>query len=106
MEPIRSVLKEELSNSLVLRKKYEKALKKLPKGVLVCKVIKGHKYYYLAKREGSKVKYLYKGKLSKKEIEKFNQAKRMRKKYRKLISEANKQIKFLKKSIKSGKKTH
>ena len=64
MEPIKSVLKEELENSLRLKKQYEKELKKIPEGVLVCKVIKGHKYYYLAKREGKKVKYFYKGKIS------------------------------------------
>ena len=104
MEPIKSVLKEELDNSLRLKRQYEKELKKLPRGVLVCKVIKGHKYYYLAKREGSKVKYFYKGKIPKEEIKKFNQIKRFRRKYRKLLREVNKQIDFLQKSIKSGKK--
>ena len=104
MEPIKSVLKEELENSIRLKRRYEKELKKLPKGALVCKVIKGHKYYYLAKREGNKVKYFYRGKLSREEIKKFNQIKQLRKKYKKLLCEVNKQIDFLKKSIRSGKK--
>ena len=104
MEPIKSVLKEELENSLRLKRRYEKELKKLPNGVLVCKVIKGHKYYYLAKREGNKVKYFYKGKLSNEEINKFNRAKQLRKKYKKILHEVNKQIDFLRKSIRNGKK--
>ena len=105
MEPIKSVLKEELKNSLLLKRKYEEYLKKMPKGVLVLKVIKGHKYYYLAKREAGKVKYLYKGKLPKKEVNKFNQIKKLRKKYKRFLKEIEEQIKFLRKSLKSGKKT-
>jgi hypothetical protein len=104
MEPIKSVLKEELENSLRLKKLYEKELRKLPSGVLVCKNIKGHKYYYLVKREGGKVRYYYKGKLSKKEIAKWNQIKNLRKKYKKLLKVVNNQIAFLRKSLRNGKK--
>lgn len=104
MEPIKSVLREELENSLRLKKLYEKKLKKIPRGTLVCKKIRGHKYYYLAKREGEKVKYIYKGKLSRKEINKFNEIKKLRRKYRQLLSDTKKQIKFLEKSLKHEKK--
>ncbi|MCK5706665.1 MAG: hypothetical protein KAI43_03350 [Candidatus Aureabacteria bacterium] len=93
---IKSVLAEELDNSLRMKRGYEGALKKLPVGCLAKRKIKGHEYYYLAKREGKKVKFLYKGKLSKEEINKYEKAKMMRKKYRKLLSQAKKQIKFLK----------
>jgi len=105
MEPIKSILKEELQNSLNLKKQYEKELKKLPKGVLVRKTIKGHIYYYLVKRERHKVKYYYKGKLNRDEVREFLKIKNLRRKYKFLIHELNKQIKFLKKSLKSGKKT-
>ncbi len=46
MEVIKSVLKEELDNSLTMKKDYERELARLPKDSLVKKKIKGHEYYY------------------------------------------------------------
>ncbi len=102
MNPIKSVIKEELANSYKLHKSYERGLKKLPKGSLVRKNISGHVYYYLAVRDGKKVKYIYKGKLSAKEVKKYEQIKKARKKYRALLSETKKQISFLERSLKIG----
>lgn len=96
MKFIKSVLEEELANSLAMKKDYERELAKLPKGSLIKKKIKGHEYYYLEVREKGKVRFVYKGKLSDKEIEKYKQAKEYRAKYRKLLSQIKKQIKFLK----------
>ena len=105
MKVIKSVLEEELANSLAMKKDYEKALAKLPKGSLIKKNVKGHEYYYLVVREDVKVKFTYKGKkVSEKEIQKYEQAKEYRAKYRKLLSEVKKQIKFLR-SILRGKKS-
>ena len=96
MKVIKSVLKEELANSEAMRKNYERELAKLPKGSLIKKNIKGHDYYYLVVREEGKVNFIYKGKkVSDKEIEKYRQAKEYRAKYRNLLSEVRKQIKFL-----------
>lgn len=95
MRVIKSVLKEELANSLAMKKSYERELAKLPKGSLVKKTIKGHEYYYLQVREKGKVRFLYKGKLTDDEVEKYQQAKQYKAKYRKLLSEVNKQIRFL-----------
>lgn len=99
MGPIKGVLKEELSNSLRMKKGYERELIKLPKGSLVKKKIKGHDYYYLVAREGGKVKFAYKGKVSEAELKKYKEAKQYRAKYRKLLSQAKKQIRFLKSSL-------
>ncbi|MBD3295889.1 MAG: hypothetical protein GF392_00790 [Candidatus Omnitrophica bacterium] len=99
MDPIKSVLKEELENSLQMKKDYEKALAELPKGSLIKKRIKGHEYYYLVLRENGKVKFIYKGKPSKEEIKKYEEAKEYRAKYRKLLSQVKKQIKFLRSSL-------
>jgi arylamine N-acetyltransferase len=99
MRVIKSVLKEELANSLAMKKSYERELAKLPRGSLVRKTIKGHEYYYLQVREKGKVKFLYKGKLTEDEIEKYEQAKQYRAKYRKLLSEVKKQIKFLRTTL-------
>lgn len=103
MRIIKSVLKEELANSMAMKKSYERELAKLPKGSLVRKTIKGHEYYYLQVREKGKVQFLYKGKLTEDEVEKYDQARQYRAKYRKLLSEVNKQIKFLRTTLR-GKK--
>ena len=96
---IKGVLAEELANSVRMKKEYEKALNKLPQGCLVIKKIRGREYYYLAKRIGKKVKYIYKGRISDAEIKKYEEAKALRAKYRKLLSQAKKQIKFLRSSL-------
>lgn len=101
---IKGVLAEELENSLRMKKEYEEALRKLPKGCLVGKKIKGRIYYYLVKRVDKKVKFIYKGKISEEEKKKYAEAKMLRAKYRKLLSQVKKQIKFLRSSLR-GKET-
>ena len=97
---IKGVLKEELDNSLRMKKRYEQELAKLPKGSLIKKNIKGHQYYYLLLREKGKVKFVYKGKkVSSEMIKKYTEAKALRAKYRKLLSQVKKQIKFLRSSL-------
>jgi ABC-type phosphate transport system auxiliary subunit len=96
---IKGVLKEELQNSLRMKKEYEQALKNLPQGCLAVKKIRGHKYYYLVRRIGKKVKYIYKGKISEEERKKYSEAKELRAKYRKLLSQVKKQIRFLRSSL-------
>ena len=96
MGVIKGVLKEELENSLRMKKEYERALNELPKGCIAEKNIRGHSYYYLAQRTGKKVKYIYKGKISEAEKNKYQEAKVLRAKYRKLLSQVKKQVKFLK----------
>ena len=99
MKVIKSVLKEELANSLAMKKSYERELAKLPKGSLVKKKIKGHEYYYLQVRENGKGRFIYKGKLSDKEVQKYEEAKKYRAKYRRLLSEVKKQFKFLRTAL-------
>lgn len=96
---IKSVLREELKNSIAMQKSYERELAKLPKGSLVKRIIKGHEYYYLVYREEGKVKSIYKGKSSKAEIKKYDSTKRYRAKYRKLLSQVKKQIRFLRSAL-------
>jgi len=102
MKVIKGVLKEELNNSLHMKQSYERELDRLPKGCLVRKTIKGHQYYYLAVRNHGKVRFVYKGKVSRQEVEKYKQAKQYRAKYRKQLSEVKKQIRFLR-SVLRGK---
>lgn len=93
---IKGALAEELENSIRMKKEYEQALKDLPEGCLSVKKIKGHEYCYLVKRIEGKVKYMYKGKMSKREKKEYEEAKVLRAKYRNLLSQVKKQIKFLK----------
>ena len=100
MGVIKGVLKEELENSIRLKKGYEKALKKYPGGSLIEKEIKGYKYYYLAYRDGNRVRFIYKGKkLSKEFVAELKKSKQLRAKYKKFIHQLNKRIKYLRKSL-------
>ena len=104
MKVIKGVLEEELANSLAMEKSYERELAKLPKGSLIRKKVKGHLYYYLVLRNEGKVQFIYKGKqVSDEEIQKYRQAKEYRAKYRKLLSEVRKQIKFLRSVLRGTK---
>ncbi len=96
---IKAVLREELDNSLQMKANYENALAEIPKGSLVRRIIKGHPYYYLVFRDGTRVRSVYKGKLSRPEVRAFNRAKEQRNRYRRQISEVNKQIRFLRKVL-------
>ncbi|MFH1283788.1 MAG: hypothetical protein ABII27_09025 [bacterium] len=100
MGVIKGVLKEELENSLRMKSDYERELAKLPKGSLIKKKVKGYEYYYLLLRENGKVKFIYKGKkLSPDIIKKYKEAKEYRAKYRKLLSQVKKQIRFLRSAL-------
>ena len=101
MRVIKGVLKEELENAIRQEAAYCKALKELPAGVLVKKEIKGHNYFYLMAREKGKVRFIYKGKLSKDEVKRFGELKKMRAQYRKLLSQVRRQISFLKKALRA-----
>lgn len=96
---IKGVLAEELENSLRMKKEYEEALKRLPQGCLAVRKIRGHNYFYLVKRVDGKVRYAYKGKIQEEEIKKYEEAKVLRAKYRNLLSQVKKQIKFLRSSL-------
>ena len=99
MGVIKGVLKEELDNSLRMQNSYEQELKRLPKGSLVKKRIKGQEYYYLIYRENGKVRFIYKGKADENEVKKYKEAKEMRARYRHLLSRVKKQIRFLRSSL-------
>lgn len=104
MKVLKGVLKEELANSLQMKKNYERELAKLPKGSLIKKKIRGREYFYVVLRDGGKVKFIYKGKVSEDQQQKYKNAKEIRAKYRKLLSEVKKQIRFLR-SVLRGKES-
>jgi len=84
---IKSILKEELANSLRMKNRYEEELAKLPKGSLIRRNIKGHEYYYLVFRENGKFKSIYKGKsVPDEDLNRYQEAKQLRSKYRQALS--------------------
>ncbi|MCX6996362.1 MAG: hypothetical protein NTV49_04595 [Kiritimatiellaeota bacterium] len=97
--PIKSVLREELENSLRMQQDYERELAKLPQGSLVRRLIKGHVYYYLIFRLGGRFHAQYRGKVPGSDVEKYRQAKEYRAKYRKLLSQVKKQVRFLRSAL-------
>ncbi|MEW5894164.1 MAG: hypothetical protein AB1650_00155 [Candidatus Omnitrophota bacterium] len=98
---IKGILKEEYQNALRLQRRYKQELARLPKGSLVLKKIKGHQYYYSVYRnDQGKVSFDYLGKeISKEEIARMEAVKEKRAQYRKLLSQIDKEIRFLRKSI-------
>jgi hypothetical protein len=99
MGVIKGVLREELENSVRMKKNYERELAKLPKGSLVKKKVKDHEYYYLLLRQKGKVKFIYRGKVPDAEIKRYKEVKVYRAKYRNLLSRVKKQIRFLRSAL-------
>jgi hypothetical protein len=97
---IKSVLSEELDNSLKMLEGYRDSLKSNQGGCLVKKKIRGRVYWYLAIREGRKVNFIYKGKnVSRQDLAALEKAKAIRKKHKELIQDLNKRVKYLRKSL-------
>ncbi len=99
---IKELLKEELANSLRMERDYARAMAELPRGSLVRKVIGKQAYYYLAFRDGPRVRFQYKGrKISEQDVAKYSEAKRRRVQYRRLLSDVRKQIRFLRRALRA-----
>lgn len=99
---IKELLKEELDNSLRMERDYQRILSDLPRGSLVEKKISGRIYYYLALREGGRVRFRYMGRqMSQKEVARYQDAKKSRRQYRKLLSDVRRQIRFVRKALRA-----
>lgn len=104
MSVIVGVLKEELENSLGIKKRYEQEISRLPKGSVCRKRVKNWEYDYLVLRRGGKVVLEYLGRLSPEKKSVYDEAKKKRAQYRKLISDLNGQIRFLRRALHVRKK--
>ena len=98
---IKEILAEELDNSRRMERDYQAAIAQLPKGCLIRKKIRGHEYFYLVFRENGRVRFIYKGKLDKKDIKKYQEDKVYRRQYRLLLVEVHKQIRFLERMLRA-----
>jgi len=98
MGVIKGVLKEELGNSLRMVKRYQEEADKI-KGCLVRKKIGKKYYYYLARREGKKVRFIYRGLASGEVKRVYLEQKKRLNHYKELLSRVKKQVKFLRKVL-------
>ena len=96
---IKGILQEELANSRRMQQRYEQALRRVGKGSLVKKRIGGRAYYYLAAREGRRVRFQYLGKLSAQALRARQVQHRQRAQYQRLLREVKQQIRFLERSL-------
>lgn len=97
---IKSVLREELDNSVKMLEGYRDALKSNPGGCLVKKKIGGKNYWYIAVREGRKVKFIYKGKnFSRQDLAALEKSRKLRNKYKELMRDIKNRIKYLRKVL-------
>ena len=95
---IKGVLKEELVNSLGMIKRYQEEINKL-KGALVKKKIGRRYYYYLAKREGKKVHFVYLGPASAVAKQSYAQKQKSLARYKKLLAKVQHQVHFLRRAL-------
>jgi DNA repair exonuclease SbcCD ATPase subunit len=98
MGVIKGVLKEELENSIDMLKRYQEEIAKI-KGCLIRKKIGKRYYYYLVRRQGKKVKFIYKGPISDEVKKAYVKQRKMLNKYKKLLSQVKNQIKFIKRAL-------
>ncbi len=103
MGVIKGVLKEELENSRDMLKSYQREIAKI-KGCLIRKKIGKRYYYYLVKRQGKKVKFVYKGPISEEIKEAYAEQRKRLNKYKKLLLQVRNQIKFIRRALR-GKET-
>lgn len=99
MNSIQDVLREELEYELKMLEQYRRVVDDLPRGSLWKKIVNSRVYYYLAYREGRKVKFDYIGKLSDENLKAMREKIGKRKRYKILIKDLNKEIKYLKKLL-------
>ena len=97
MGTLDGILKEELVRLIAVEKSYLREIKKLPKGSIQVKRIKGIAYPYRVVRQGKKVVSEYLGHRSERELEKLKQAIAQRKEYERHLKEAKHNIKRLSK---------
>lgn len=84
------VLKQELIRLKEAEKSYLREIRKLPKGSLQKKKIKGIDYLYLVSSRHSKISYRY---LRESELKQLKEEVALRKKYQKLLKEVRNNIK-------------
>lgn len=99
MKALEGVLKEALKRLLELEKGYVREIKKLPKGCIRHKRMRGHSYAYLVLRKGTKIIHEYLSKSSSPDLKKLEADIEQRRKYERLLREVKANIKRLERMV-------
>ncbi|MDD5644280.1 MAG: hypothetical protein PHO00_02375 [bacterium] len=105
MKKTRDILAAELSELLKTRKELSDTIDSFPAGTMVRKTIKGKPYYYLAKRDGKRVRFSYMGKMSDEDLKTMKNLFALRKKYLLLAKSLKRQAASLKRLLSMLEKT-
>ena len=93
------IMKEELKRIGEVVNSYLREIKKLPKGSVQKKKIRGHLYPYLAVREGPRVRYRYLGQMPDMKLEELEKEIELRRRYGRLLADAKKNKERLEKML-------
>lgn len=93
MKTMEGILRQELARLKETEKSYVREIKKLPRGSLQVKRIKGYEYLYLVSSKHSKLGYRYLGNMPEEELQKLKEDIALRKKYQGLLKEVRQDIK-------------
>jgi hypothetical protein len=105
MKALEGVLKEELKRLVELEKSYVRELKKLSKGSIRHKRLKGHSYAYLVFRQKAKVIHTYLGKSTSSELGELRRQIKQRRQYERLLRETRAGIKRLRQIVHERKRS-
>ena len=103
-DPVRGVLVEELANAKSRLAMYSREIRALPRGSLVSRNIRGHRYYYVAYWGNGKVCYEYMGRMVPAEIRRYGESSKMKAKYRGLMSDLRARIVFIRRALHERKR--
>lgn len=100
MEAILSALKEEEEQARRLIKRYKEELQSLPQGSFFLRRLGKYQYGYLTYSENNEVKQKYLGRMGPEQVKQYKELMLRKKKIKELISKADKQQRFLERTLK------
>lgn len=99
MDILINMLREELSRSKRLERKYMQSIQSLPKGSFFIRTVRGRAYGYLTYREGGKVVQKYLGAMEKAAIERYRQVITKRGESRKKLVKVRQHLRILARAL-------
>lgn len=99
MDILINMLREELSRSNRLERKYSQVLRPLPKGSFFVRQVRGRAYGYLTYREDGKVVQKYLGALDKESIQRHRELMQERAELRKKLGKVRQHLRILRRAL-------
>lgn len=105
MQTVEGVLREELERLKEAEKSYEVQIRKLPKGSIQEKRIKGRPYPYLALRKGGRVVYQYLGRMPDRRLSALQRDLEQRRQYERMLRAVRRNIVRIERMIRGKRRT-